>query len=647
MQVVETEPYARKQRTDHGTRKVEINYDERRKQNYHDIKMGKPFVAWDGEGYTRDGKHYYALFGNSLGARVERESLTWRDCVNLLMASPKDALHVIFAGTYDVVMMFRDTPIIETLLKGTPVKFAGYRILFRRGKYLQITNMMVKGSTRTLFDVFTFFRSSFVKTCEEYGVGDAATLAQIAEMKAQRNDFTEVTDEVRTYMGRELDHLVMLCDSLRDRLALCGIYPSQWHGPGAVASAVLRTHKIKENKGRYDSEFRKCAESAYYGGRFEQFQRGTYLGPVYQYDIRSAYPAAMTHLPNLADVRWTHYTRTKQPHNDYALYYVHSRHIGDRGIGTLPHRNRLGTIYYPSWAKGWYWGIECRNIPLNQRLQSYYPSGAGLDERPFAWVEETYRQRAILKKANQPQQLALKLALNSLYGKLAQSKGAQRNDDGTWNYPTFHEVAWAGWITAYTRSRLSEAMHSVDSSAIIATETDSVFATRPIDLPLSDGLGDWELSMADGIRYIQSGVSLILKDGEWSFKTRGFTVKRTTDEVAVWTKFLALDDPIMWIKQTRFGTDPRIKRTFGQWYTMERKVSLDFGPLEKRMHVECAACRRGEPLTDSLHSMVVAPVGFQESVAYKFVWNEDAPTMLGEVIFGMEDDPILAVEYSV
>jgi hypothetical protein len=137
------------------------------------------------------------------------------------------------------------------------------------------------------------FRVSFVKACQEYGVGDAELLAQVADMKLQRNDFQGITPEIETYMSQELDLLVDLCDNLRGRLAMANIYPAQWHGPGAIASAVLRTQKVGQAKGSYPDDFRLHAESAYYGGRFEQFQRGTYLGSVYQYDIRSAYPAAM------------------------------------------------------------------------------------------------------------------------------------------------------------------------------------------------------------------------------------------------------------------------------------------------------------------------------------------------------------------
>jgi hypothetical protein len=130
VKVSEAESFTRESRKDAGIQRVEHNRKWRRDAE----KLARDFVAWDGEGYNADDRHYYSLFGNSLGGRVQKPSLSWRDCINLLLAAPKDCIHVIYAGTYDVVMMFRDEPIITRLLKGQPVKYEGYRLLYRKGE---------------------------------------------------------------------------------------------------------------------------------------------------------------------------------------------------------------------------------------------------------------------------------------------------------------------------------------------------------------------------------------------------------------------------------------------------------------------------------------------------------------------------------
>jgi len=610
-------------------------------------RHNRKFIGWDGEGYTVNGKHYYGLFGNSEGARLTSPSLSWRECLQALFKSDGNAHHVIFAGTYDVVMMFRNEPQIWGMLKAQTVYLDQYRITFLRGKMLRVIDLELK-ETRTLYDVFTFFGTSFVKACEEY-LGDSDTIQQIQAMKLQRDSFTKdevINGRVNQYMTQELDMLVQLCNELRERLAMVNIHPHQWHGPGAVASTVLKMQKVKPHIGTYTDQFRRNCEAAYYGGRFEQFQRGTYEGTVYQYDIRSAYPNAMRYLPSLAGVTFE-YEISPKTINPYGLYYVnHTSSASAFSIGRLPYRSPHSSIYYPPhFARGYYWGIELPDSYLSDIEHGWTPHNLS-SERPFMFVEEMYEQRAKLKAANQPHQLALKLALNSLYGKLAQSKGARANGSG-WTYPTFHEVIWAGWITAYTRRMIADAMLSAPTGSVIATETDSVFSTVPLDLPLGSKLGEWDLDILEGIKYIQSGVSLVKRDGNWRFKTRGFTVKRTQNEVELWSNFLANKPHRMAIRQTRFGTDPRQKH-FGQWYAQEHNLTLDNNPLEKRIHDYCANCElEANTYNDTMHYLFCPPIPIGESTPYQFVWRQNEHELESDapIAFLVTDEPTLRLEY--
>lgn len=627
-------------------------------------RLNRPFVAWDGEGITilgrkarpaRNGKpavpevpshHVYTLFGNSLGARVTGTDLTWRECFPLLMESPV-AHHVIYSGTYDVVMMLRDQPklVMRRILSGQPTYVGQYRIQFRKSKMLRITDRATK-KTRTLFDVFTFFGGSFVKACREY-LGESLLLDEIAAMKLQRNTFTANRQgEVEAYMSQELSTLVDLMSTLRERLASVDIHPAMWHGPGAVASTVLKRHGVKEHKGDYSDEFRRVAEGAYYGGRFEQFQRGTYEGLVYQYDIRSAYPSSMRLLPSLANATWKHHHGTPDRIEPYGLYHINGR--TEHSYGYLPHRRGSG-IYYPQWAQGWYWGVECNDeMAIDQYYRFSTKVGA---EQPFRFVGEMYDQRASLKQAGQPEQLALKLALNSLYGKLAQSKGAQRNDKTTeWKLPAFHEVVWAGLITAITRRTISDGLHSVSPDSIIATETDSIFSLEPLPLDMGPGLGQWDLEMLEGIKYIQSGVSLVKKQGVWTYKTRGFTPPVKGSEVEVWSDFLSQGDKgILKLNQTRFGTDVR-QQHFGEWYETIHKLSLCDNPDMKRRHSWCGQCEKGLTYADCLHPMqICSNLVERESDPYQFVWNYDpelreAMELLTDLLFAT-DGVTMKVEY--
>lgn len=630
-------PVSRKARRD----RLETPYRTRQRRTY-------PFIGWDGEGYNANGQHRYALFGNSLGSQVQGTSLDYQDCFPLLLEAPAEAIHVIYAGTYDVTMMLRNTREAQSIMRGQWVSLGRYRLRFLRGKMLTVKDT-VTGQSRTLYDVFSFFGSSFVKACGEYLDGVDEVLAQIDAMKQQRSEFTAITPEVRAYMATELRLLVDLCTTLRERLATVGIHPSKWHGPGAVASAVLKTHGIKDHLGEQSEELTTAAEAAYYGGRFEMFKRGTHLGDCYQYDIRSAYPNAMRHLPSLAGMQWRHRSTGRiTVDRDFALYRIVRRNMPDGW--SVPHRTQWGAIYYPEWANGWYWGVELP--PGMKAVEVWEPVNAPGGESPFAFVADMYDHRAALKRAGDPAQLAVKLALNSLYGKLAQSKGSNWNGR-QWQKPTYHQALWAGYITAHTRSLIGQAMRLAGDS-LIAVETDAVFTTQPLDLPLGSKLGQWDETTYQGIKYIQSGVHMSYDGEQWSYKTRGVTMKRGADDRAMWDDLLA--HGVIKIRQVRFGTDPR-QPTFGTWYAQTRKLVLDHpGSMEKRVTYDvCAHCRippdwkatrKGSSRYKAslaidydthLHPLVCPPIPMQVSTPYRFVWNTAHDDSM--------DDPTLYLEY--
>jgi len=588
------------------------------------------FIGWDGEGYTTpDGEHHFALFGNSDGLRVTGDSLTFQQCLPLLFRAPKDAIHVIFAGTYDVTMMFRDCREHRSIMAAKWVTIGQYQIRFLKGKSLLVKCKRTK-QTRTLYDVFSFFGTSFVNACREYLPGNDELLAEVAAMKLQRAGFASITPEIEAYMTSELQLLVQLCDSLRERLNAVNIFPSRWHGPGAVAGAVLKAQNVNVHRNRNaDTALVRAAESAYYGGRFEMFRRGTYLGPVYQYDIRSAYPYAMTKLPDISG-EWLHRTNVKVKH-DYALYYVRKQHSHTPAV---PHRNHRGNIVYPEHVNGWYWGVE---LPTGQNaIQSWLPP-ADDGTRPFSFVSEMYQERAALRAAGKPEQLALKLALNSLYGKLAQSKGAAWNGK-QWAKPAYHETLWAGYITAYTRAMLQHAM-ALAGPDLIALETDAIFTTKPLNLFCGPNLGDWDCTEYDGIKYLQSGVHMTLTDGVWSMKTRGLSSSATTADAL--NELLATKS--VGFKQTRFGTDTR-QPTFGKWYTQTRMMTLDRpDSQEKRTSVgPCVDCVGPDvDYTTHLHRLALndySPWPPLPSVPYSFVWNDD-PNPFDN------SDPLLLTEF--
>lgn len=580
----------------------------------------RPFIGWDGEGYTtEDGRHHYMLFGSSTGDEISGESLGTRECLDLLLeveSRNPDSFHVIFAGNYDVNMILKDVPTsyLRRLKETGMVRWEGYSIGYIKSKMFRVKRGTV---SVTLYDVFTFFATSFVKALEEYIGAEDEDVARIRSGKSQRSSFGySDLDSVREYFRSELRYLVRLCETLRSYLTTAGIRLHKWHGPGAVASAVLKSKKLKRIP--LIEEVATAAQHAYTGGRFEQFKIGTYEGPVWQYDIRSAYPSAIATLPRLGN-DWRHVEAPRDV-QAFALYRV--MYESDKRCVGLPHpfawRHRNGAVFYPPMHGGtWVWGIELqsaiRHAPGKIRiLEGWEYDDTG--ERPYAWIAEMYQQRADWKAEGNAAQLALKLAMNSIYGKLAQQVG-WRLRDGVPVLPSFHQLEYAGYITAHARAQLYGAMMQCPD-ALIATETDAVYSMKPLELVEGTGLGEWEAKKYDGVIYVQSGL-YFSRDGEaWKHRTRGFgRGDIEIESLARWLSQIhtandAYTVPPFRVSQTRFKTlgTSLGKEDWRTWVTAEREISAGT-PGGKREHYGplCISCETGRGnLGSTMHEMVPA-----------------------------------------
>jgi hypothetical protein len=144
------------------------------------------------------------------------------------------------------------------------------------------------------------------------------------------------------------------------------------------------------------------------------------------------------------------------------------------------------------------------------------------DCAPFDWVPSVYGLRIALGKSKKGG--VLKLGLNSIYGKMAQSIGAA----------PYANPIWAGLITAYTRAKLMSICHYPGvkdmtiyhnkvclCSTVLMLATDAVFSTTRLHVTKtgkgkhdhgvrrivpSKALGDWDLEVHTSLHVIQPGL---------------------------------------------------------------------------------------------------------------------------------------------
>ena len=355
--------------------------------------------------------------------------------------------------------------------------------------------------------------------------------------KVRRRDvFARLTDEIMAYCKLECRYLAMLMTEIREVCATAGILPKQWSGAGWLASALLGKHGVPKRplstkevgdlaarapskmrkpmqprRPERDRQFEIDANNGYYGGRFEVSRIGAISGPVYEYDLKSAYPAAMLDLPCPLHTQWEHRRRaTELAHGELYLAKVSFSHP-DGLWCSLPFRQNR-RLFWPYQGTGWYWSPEIeaaqRHLHADIVPHDLWIARSECSCRPFDWVQALYEERQRI--GSNTRGYPLKLGLNSLYGKMAQRCGRG----------PYHDTVSAGLITAITRARLTEAL-GYDARSVVMLATDAIFSTRPLALDIGNGLGQWKEKVWPDLFIAQPGVYWSPSELKTSVKSRG------------------------------------------------------------------------------------------------------------------------------
>lgn len=561
------------------------------------------FIVWDGEGYDVKGRHEYiylcAYDGQEHKEMLRPQGIRTQEAFTFLVETARIyryGIHVVYGASYDSNMLLRDVD-VETLRKLHTDGHAEWRhwsIRYAARKYLYIQDTGT-GKGIMLWDSIGFFQMSFMDALQTWlGVLDK----DIKRGKAKRSTFKEKNlDFIIKYCKRELVLFEQLMQQLWESLNSAGIKLNRWDGAGAVAAGYLSKFQIKSFSGDREWQISRSeytiARHGYSGGRIELFRPGDHQRPIYVYDINSAYPTAIADLPQFSGIERCSRSDCRDIVRN-AIYHIHYRHtswggIGRCQIGPFAHRNKLGSIMYPPEVENWVWGPEMQvamSDPViaasTEILEHYHIVTDG--SKPFWWVPEIYRERRRRKDAipYDPSEKAMKLGLNSLYGKLAQQKGWHAEEPSV--IPTWHNLYWAGLVTSATRAEILRAILQ-RPNAIIACETDSVFSTEPLDLSLGDGLGEWGLKTYTSLTYVQSGMYFATDgDGVELARYRGLD-KGTLTREKVYAAYAS--GKTISAKSTRFrtvGTSLASKQRFREWRQwIQEDRSISYHPTGKRI----------------------------------------------------------------
>lgn len=354
------------------------------------------------------------------------------DFVRALLALAKGGPRrfVFYNLEYDASALFKWLPreAIDLLyLERAHALPDGTRLRYLPGKYLRISPKGAKALH--CYDLFPFFQTSLDAAGRKYLGRSKRELPKGLIANLSPSNYAKHQAQVDAYAIADAAIAQELADFLTAAIAAAGVQAQHLFSPGYIAKRYLKSRGIKPRALSFEAD--KFARPAYFGGRIEVAQRGTFE-KLFVYDIRSAYPAAIAQLPDFRHCGMEMGGRIDSPYHIAEVFL----HMDDRPhAAPIPWRDN-GLLIYPR-VRGQV--ATLTNFDLESLDESEYTIRRVLNLYPVAQselaelVEDLYRRRQESDGASK----VYKLILNSLYGIFAEGRTVYESV-GPWT--AFHKV---------------------------------------------------------------------------------------------------------------------------------------------------------------------------------------------------------------
>lgn len=315
---------------------------------------------------------------------------------------------------------------------------------------------------------------------------------------------------------------------------------------------------------------------AYYGGRIELAAIGKFESG-YNYDVNSAYPYALSLLPTWRESDFKRYKNVGLYHSEKAQTLINRRLMGmytvrfhfpnDWTWYPFPVRNKdysSPNVFYPQHGVTSIMAPELfavldtlpeealGNLDILDCIVLEHTEGYGdalnrmsndalctTAKKTLELADIRLQAKEASKRIGTPSEKegdkilataekALKLILNSLYGKTIQQIGTHK----------YYNDFASAWITSTCRALLWRALAPERANeTVLMTMTDGIYSTEPLPFAaerLSSVLGEWEETVFRNFEGFKPGIYRYEhqdKKGKWEmdFKVRGFLAKTTKE----------------------------------------------------------------------------------------------------------------------
>lgn len=306
-------------------------------------------------------------------------------------------------------------------------------------------------------------------------------------------------------------------------------YPQRWISSGYLAEKVLINNDISIPKfSSIPYEIHDLAFRSYFGGRFEILKRG-FIGKAFLYDVNSAYPYAITKIPDLTNGRWVK-SKTIHPRAKVGFFKILAKIPDGKHIPPFPFKvNHI--VIFPSGNFETYVTLaelqscEKKNYYKIMDSWQFIPESKHYPYKDF--IKKWYNKRLELKQCNNPLQLPIKIILNSIYGKTGQTvRGMIGN--------LFNPIIFS-FITGYARAQLYDFVikNGIEKN-VVSFATDSICTTTKLGVN-STKIGEFSFeNMADDVFFLQNGFYRF--NGQWKQRGLGKLGKRNIEHLRTYEK---------------------------------------------------------------------------------------------------------------
>lgn len=326
---------------------------------------------------------------------------------------------VFYNIDYDVSALLRHLPayVTKRLYMDKEVCFKDMRLRYLAGKYFKVK--CAKGVLH-FYDIYPFFQTSLAAAAKKhlgirkFGISKKL-LGNLSPSRYRQNK-----REIDRYAIRDAQVTQQLCDLITNSLDEAGLEVKHLYSPGYIAKCWLRKKNVHISE--VPLKFNRFVKAAYFGARIEVTQRGKF-SRADVFDIKSAYPSALSELPNFSNAI---YKLESKPKTKY--YFVKARvWMNEAESYPLPFRERSllagEVIIFPQYNGqiAHMASVEYEYLISNQLARVEILEVLNVyvrDERPFAdLIFDLFSRR----KESAGKSILFKLILNSLYGIFAES----------------------------------------------------------------------------------------------------------------------------------------------------------------------------------------------------------------------------------